>query len=472
MSIISKLLKSKITKIVLLLIIVIWIIAVIYPFMLLSTDDINALEDSVVAIHVSYSNLTYLLREWTIFIVPGIIIFAFGFIVFIKSKEKTILNKMKKGRVIKTGIVIFILIAFLFTQPYAGGSATKTNIKSEKEVAEPLVHHIFVLTFDGARADVFWDTVTFIKNVSSEGVIVDHAVTVDPPVTYPAHTSMFTGVYPEVHGVFENYVIDLDVPDVFEIAAKYDYKSFIVGGNFMSMLGDDAPQGYIERVTTYTGSKDAMDKALAHLDEDVPNIMYVHLPDTDEVGHQFGHDSPQYREAMKLNDLQVSRLFEKLDEMGILNDSLIIVIADHGMFERRHHHILPSLVIDIPLFLWSPVLNKGHHVKAARIVDIAPTILFTLGIPEEEYDHMQGVAIYDAFNETIVNQIRNSSLDLKSLRVEKLHEAGNYLIFQYVLYFTLNYLGYTVGVVMLLIAIMEHKRVKRRIKEIREKEQT
>ncbi len=460
------LLKNKKVIYVTTLIIIVWGILLLHPLIMLSTGNLNNLENAVVAVHVAYSNLTYLTREWTEYIVPGLLFFAFGFIVFVRTKEKNILTGKK---VKKELLLVFVISITLLSTAIVYPISAQQRATIKESPQKPLVNHIFVMTFDGARADVFWDTVSFIKNMSREGVVVDHAVTVDPPVTYPAHTSMFTGVYPAVHGVLENYIIDLKVRDIFEIAADYGYRSFIIGGSFARMWGDDAPNGYVEEINTYTGSKDAMDKALNHLDTDIPNIMFIHLPDTDEVGHQYGHDSPQYREAMRLNDLQVKRLFTKLEELHVLNDSLIIVTADHGMFGHRHHHTLPSLVIDIPMVLWSPVLKKGYHIAAARILDIAPTILFTLGIPKEEYSFMQGVALYDAFNDTIVDEIRGSNVDLNNMRIDGLKAISNFIFTQFAIYLTINYFGYVLAIWSIVLAYREHKRVKKVIREYREK---
>jgi len=84
-------------------------------------------------------------------------------------------------------------------------------------------------------------------------------------------------------------------------------------------------------------------------------------------------------------DNQLQRILDTLDEEGILDDTVIILTADHGEGLGNHgtwgHGLLYEDTIHIPLIMWGPdVLPQGRRIRGfAQHVDIAPTILDIIG---------------------------------------------------------------------------------------------
>jgi arylsulfatase A-like enzyme len=97
-----------------------------------------------------------------------------------------------------------------------------------------------------------------------------------------------------------------------------------------------------------------------------------------------------YDSEIAFTDRQIGRLLDGLREMGRFEDALIVVTADHGeeFLERRtigHGATLFEEVLKGPLLVKLP-----HHPRQARgvvrntpvgLVDVAPTILDSLGLP-------------------------------------------------------------------------------------------
>ena len=87
-------------------------------------------------------------------------------------------------------------------------------------------------------------------------------------------------------------------------------------------------------------------------------------------------------------DLQVGRLVEKLKEMGVLNNTIIIYTSDNGRFHGSHGLYDKSILYDEsvkqPLIVYDGRKTKkeqGYREKAfVSSVDIAPTILSYAGI--------------------------------------------------------------------------------------------
>ncbi len=86
-------------------------------------------------------------------------------------------------------------------------------------------------------------------------------------------------------------------------------------------------------------------------------------------------------------DDQLGRLFTYLEENNMMNNTLIVVTADHGESLTEHniffdHHGVYETNIHVPLILYAPsLLPQGLRVKSlVGHVDIAPTILSVAGI--------------------------------------------------------------------------------------------
>lgn len=88
-------------------------------------------------------------------------------------------------------------------------------------------------------------------------------------------------------------------------------------------------------------------------------------------------------------DSQLQRVIDTLEQEGILDQTAIVITADHGEGLGNHgtwgHGLLYEDTIHIPLILWRPgLLPEGLRVSGfAQHVDVAPTLLDLMGIAPE-----------------------------------------------------------------------------------------
>src|SRR6516162_5510008 len=86
---------------------------------------------------------------------------------------------------------------------------TVGTVAARATILRPRPSGLVIITLDTTRADRlpaygFGGIATpAIDSLAARGVVFDEAVTV-APLTLPAHTSLFTGLYPANHGVREN----------------------------------------------------------------------------------------------------------------------------------------------------------------------------------------------------------------------------------------------------------------------------
>jgi len=98
-----------------------------------------------------------------------------------------------------------------------------------------------------------------------------------------------------------------------------------------------------------------------------------------------------YDEFILYADAEFSRLFDHLERSGLLEDTWVVLTADHGeLFERGVvHHTTPLLnqaIIRIPLIFWEPGRNTRLDIhQRTSAIDVLPTLLQVTGHPIPEW---------------------------------------------------------------------------------------
>jgi|GEM_PF-673517 len=273
-----------------------------------------------------------------------------------------------------------------------------------------------------------------IDRLAKEGVLFENAF-VQSSWTRPSTATILTSLYPTEHGAITDH--DRLRPSLITIAEILRYYGYYTLGcvnqpNVAAEIG--FYQGFDRYLVAYKRLhlhplfSDKMNEMIfPWLEEfkDKPLFLYVHtvdphdpyippppydrMYDPDYKGKIWGdsktlieigrgdikiterdrkHLIALYDGEVTYNDKSVGELMRKLKELGIADNTLIIIIADHGeeFLEHggtRHGHTLYNEVLHIPLIFHCPnALPKGKRIKdLVRAVDVLPTILNILDIP-------------------------------------------------------------------------------------------
>lgn len=92
-----------------------------------------------------------------------------------------------------------------------------------------------------------------------------------------------------------------------------------------------------------------------------------------------------YDAEIRYCDEGVGKLLKKLDALKIADDTLVVLLSDHGELMYRHeiffdHHGLYDGNLHVPLILRHPSLKQGRMPQCVAHVDLAPTILDLCGV--------------------------------------------------------------------------------------------
>ena len=142
-----------------------------------------------------------------------------------------------------------------------------------------------------------------------------------------------------------------------------------------------------ERIDTIRDALDEDDQGRAALPYDID----VEAGGVDREAF-VAHEKDWYDGSIRAMDAEVARLFEKLRELGLDDDTLFVFMSDHGeefLEHGRHFHGNSAYgeMVNVPLFFWWPeVVPAGAVVdELVQSIDVMPTLLELSGlsVPEQ-----------------------------------------------------------------------------------------
>ncbi|KAJ0964481.1 hypothetical protein J5N97_025619 [Dioscorea zingiberensis] len=191
---------------------------------------------------------------------------------------------------------------------------------------------VILISVDGFRYGYQFKCPTpNIHHLISNGTeAVPGLVPVFPTLTFPNHYSIVTGLYPESHGIINNFFIDPISCDAF--SKRRHEPRWWLGEPLWETVSN---QGF--KAAAYTGRLEvskAVDDVLSYFDlpiDEIPSYVALYFEELDSKGHEFAYDHPEITKAVARIDTMIGRLIASLESRGIFEDVSIILVGDHGM---------------------------------------------------------------------------------------------------------------------------------------------
>ena len=286
-----------------------------------------------------------------------------------------------------------------------------------------------------------------LRRIAEQGVRYERAVSVSP-WTIPSHYTLFTGLYPNRHGVWDyQQALDEEIPTLAQLLAADGMRTLGIVSTQAIKSARSFGRGferfrYLSEWRTdangrrfiYNPGTEVTDLGLFWLDEigDAPFFLFLHYYDA----HSDYSPKPRFREAfvepyagalqgrtaellqvrkgalrleaadiaflsqlydaeLRQLDDEIGRVARYMEKHGLDENTLLVIVSDHGEEFMEHGKILHGTsyydeTIAIPLILRGPGLPRGLRVEAlTSLIDLPPTILGLLG--REVPPSMQGI---------------------------------------------------------------------------------
>jgi arylsulfatase A-like enzyme len=348
---------------------------------------------------------------------------------------------------------------------------------------------IVVITLDTLRADHLGcygyakPTSPFLDSLAHQGTLFRNAYTV-ATWTLPAHTSLFTGMMPTVHGADWNHFFVSSANHMLaEILQEQGYStgafisgpflssSFNINQGFEYYNEDVDPHSKLSRLTLFRILQTILHKKLWKVDgqrraEEVnqqlfpylewaqhqkPFFVFINYFDAHEpydppeayrelfhapaglkgnvrqfsIDRKTGlaryHDGPPLTQAefdgmialydgeIRYLDDQFKLMWEQMERLHLLDNTLVVITADHGESIGEHGfldhgHNLYQEQIHVPLIVIDSRLGEGKSVEQpVEITDVFPTVLEAVKLPMQK--DLQGRSLFHAADQPVGRSI-------------------------------------------------------------------
>ncbi len=273
--------------------------------------------------------------------------------------------------------------------------------------------NVLLVTIDTLRADRLGcygrsaAKTPWIDRLAREGVRFERCYA-SAPLTRPSHATILTGLEPFHHGVRDNLSMALPegLPTLAALLGGEGWTSaaIVASDPLVRASGLDRgfgaydddldataprPEGHFRERT----ADQVADRALGFLEgagRRGPFFLWAHFFDP----HAEYSPPAEYRRAgtpydgeIAFVDAQLGRILAALEESGRLDDTIVVVTADHGEGlgdhgEATHGYFLYDSTLRVPLVVrWASGLEPGTSVAdPVRLVDVCPTILDLAGV--------------------------------------------------------------------------------------------
>jgi len=254
-----------------------------------------------------------------------------------------------------------------------------------------------------------------IDGIAARGVVFDRAFAHNP-MTLPSHVNIMLGMTPLFHGVSENS--QSRVADEFLTLAEHLKANGYSTGAFVGAFPLDSRFGLTQGFDVYDDSYPSR-----HAFEPTPaerkaekvvesarkwlrgrrgkwfcwvHIWDPHAPYLPPEPFDARYKSDPYSGEVAYSDAELGKLFDEVKAAAEMENTLVIITADHGESLGEHGEMTHSYFA-YNSTLWVPLIIAAPGMKASRVkddvchVDIFPTVCEILKVRKPS--HLQGISL-------------------------------------------------------------------------------
>jgi predicted AlkP superfamily pyrophosphatase or phosphodiesterase len=263
----------------------------------------------------------------------------------------------------------------------AQASASDSNADAPTQEAKRAV---VVISIDGLRHDYLSraERAPVLAALGKDSARARTLTSVWPSMTYPAHTTLVTGVRPNKHGIFNNvvfdpfekndhgwywYASDIRVPTLWDAAKRANidvgaiYWPVTVGADIKynvpqiwraktdeddKLVAALSTQGLLAKdkppPAEHRTDRERADAAIAMIREKSPRLVFVYLTDLDTVQHENGPFSPNALKTLRTIDGYVDEIMTAA--RAAYPKLALALVSDHG-FSEVTKEVRPNAVL-------------------------------------------------------------------------------------------------------------------------------
>ncbi len=202
--------------------------------------------------------------------------------------------------------------------------------------------HVAIVGLDGMGIFCKDTPTPRMDEIFANGAQTICALSLFPTISAQNWGAMLLGTDPEVHGLTNGRIsqqeyMNREIPSIFTTVRHAFPDSVLCSVSNWEPIN----HGIIEhdigvQLQTADDGTQTTDKAVECVKARKPDLLFVHIDDPDGAGHRYDYGTKEHLECISNVDAMVGRIYDAYVSAGIIDDTLFIVITDHGGFRCGH----------------------------------------------------------------------------------------------------------------------------------------
>ena len=264
----------------------------------------------------------------------------------------------------------------------------------------PRADHVVYMCFDAMSAVGIQRAVTpNFNHMIENGAVSLHTRCGLPSNSSPNWMTIASAAPFEMTGVLDNGVTPKNspcvpalvndkgyFPTIFEIMRQQKPDSKIYKFGESDWVGHMYDMAVFDVAVPEPGTRmhltpdEAIHKAADAFVADRPDLMFVAIDTPDHEGHTWGHESQGYFDCLHHMDELVGDFVKKLEDNDLMENTVIIITADHGGFNYGHGGNTMA-ELEVPVIMYGGPVTKGKVMERINMnYDIPATVAGLLGV--------------------------------------------------------------------------------------------
>jgi len=265
---------------------------------------------------------------------------------------------------------------------------------AENQPEKRLFEHVIVIGVDGLSSEGLQKAVTpVMDNMIANGAVKYDVRAVLPTVSMPNWGAMICGAGTEASGITSNKwepdgqwmqpifknqaglfptiydVIREQMPEA-ELGAIYHWGGF---GRLMR-------REVVDKSLHCPSAEETTRQVCDYIVSKKPNFLFLQLDHVDGAGHGHGYKSDDYLKVVANCDSLIGRIMESIHQAGMENNTLVIIVSDHGGFLKGHGGESTDEA-NVPFIYWGKGVKKNYTVlQTVYVFDVAANAAFALNL--------------------------------------------------------------------------------------------
>ncbi|MCH8568906.1 MAG: alkaline phosphatase family protein [Balneolales bacterium] len=358
-----------------------------------------------------------------------------------------------------------ILIFIFFSSPSAANNQTTSSTDS----------FVVIITIDGFSADDLWNesiSIPTIRKLAGEGNWSSGMQTINPSLTWPNHLAIVSGLPALGHQLIFNGKIEFEgsIPfnfsahpekdrltpatTLFEAAhnaglrtAAINWPATVgmesihdnfpdspdpVGHMSEDLLWDLFDEDILDDMTSFgfwRNNREQRDEIWVRaaeflIDNRMPHLLALHLLNVDHTQHRTGRSSEDSRAAMELADRHIEMIYDALSRNGIIDDTTIFLLSDHGMKDTPNAFLPNQMLFENNLLHYDRDGNIESGVAQAHSVGGFGMVYFDHRATKEEKELVYNMLRDHPSVERVVQQENFADYKLPSSELSHVGELA------------------------------------------------